>query len=794
VCVSHQDEEEFTRRGVAPEKLAVIANGVDVGAYENAADLGEARALLGGRPVAVFLGSGHPPNIDAARFILERLAPANPDVLFFVVGTAGDAVRHHPRPTNVLLCGAVSVAEKVRLLQLADVAINPMRSGGGSSLKVADYLAAGLPVLSTPIGLRGFEIAPGEDAVAADLDSFSAALRSLVASPQERTRLGERGRRYARQHSDWSVLAERYRDLLEAAISERPVRLLVSTFRFTDPPLGGAETYLFRVLEQIARRGEFTIDVATFDVRGIANFAHFGSRYEPGPHATPSFVRRVHGFAVEVPAEDDLMESCRHLFALWQREELPLARRFAPRFDAAVLLGGWYPVETYSDRVQRWTGEQAEIFCPRGCRRIVLEGQAPSATPLRVSFDGRVLHQGTVNGDFALDLDLGEAPAGILSMETQAAYRARQDARRLGLCIRRIVAGEGQSERELALAEDYATYLRKSDSAAWVAALIETTEGRAPQDDQPFQFSRGPSSRAFEEWLGDNVGSYDLVLAHGIPFSPAVVAGEAARAAGVPYHVLPHYHMDDRYYHWQRYYELFRGAELTLAAPDRSIPLFFDRIGARAVAVAGGGIDPSEFADLGAARRAFRAVHASPRPFVLVLGRKEGNKGYRRVIAAVDRLRALGVDCEVVLIGSDADSLPIGSPAARYYANQPRPVVLGALAECACLATMSESESFGIVVVEAWACGKPVVANRDCPAFAELVDDGHDGILCGSEEEIATALERLLAEPQAAARLGAAGRKKAFARYTWERMAEAIEQALLAAADRSPDKETRAVA
>jgi glycosyltransferase involved in cell wall biosynthesis len=107
---------------------------------------------------------------------------------------------------------------------------------------------------------------------------------------------------------------------------------------------------------------------------------------------------------------------------------------------------------------------------------------------------------------------------------------------------------------------------------------------------------------------------------------------------------------------------------------------------------------------------------------------------------------------------------------------------------------MSESESFGIVIVEAWACGKAVIANRACPAFVELVDDGDNGFLCGSDDEIATALERLLAQPDTAARLGEAGKAKAFARYTWERMAEAIEQALLAAADRSPDKETRAVA
>lgn len=784
VCVSRQDRDEFAHR-FAAATIDVIANGVDVAAYAAAVDLAGPRELFRGRPAAVFLGSGHPPNVDAARFILERLAPENPDILFLVVGSAGDAVRHHPRPANVLLCGVVSAAEKTRLLQLADVAINPMRSGGGSSLKVAEYLAAGLPVLSTPIGLRGFDLQPGKDAVTAELDSFSAALGRLVAAPDDRARIGARGREFAGEHCDWARLAERYRTLLEAMIAERRLRLLVCTFRFTDPPLGGAETYLFRVLEQLARQGRFAIDVATLDVRGISNVAHFGGRYEPGPHATPAFVRRVHGFAAEAPAAGELMEACRGLFALWQREEGALARRFAARFEAVVLLGGWYPLERHAMQPHRWTGACAEIQCPPGCRALTIHGHAPSATPLRVSFAERTLHEGTAHGRFTLRLDLGEAAPGILSIQADAVYRGRNDARRLGVCITGIEVDDGDTPHALALEEDYATHLRTTDLAAWIAALIDTTNARHPGDDAPFQVTRGPRSRHYEQWLADHVSGYDLVLAHGIPFSPAVVAGDAARAAGVPYVVLPHFHMDDRYYHWQAYYRLFRGAEVVLAAPDRSRTLFFEPIGARAVAVAGGGIDAAEFSDLEAHRRAFRTLHASPRPFVLVLGRKEANKGYHRVVAAVERLRGRGVDCEVVLIGPDADAHPITAAGASYYGSQPRSVALGALASCVGLATMSDSESFGIVIVEAWACGKPVIANRDCPAFAELIDDGEDGLLCRSEDDIAAAITRLVTDPALGARLGARGRTKALAHYTWEGAAATISEALLGAVRRS---------
>jgi glycosyltransferase involved in cell wall biosynthesis len=105
-------------------------------------------------------------------------------------------------------------------------------------------------------------------------------------------------------------------------------------------------------------------------------------------------------------------------------------------------------------------------------------------------------------------------------------------------------------------------------------------------------------------------------------------------------------------------------------------------------------------------------------------------------------------------------------------------MVLGALASCLCLASMSESESFGIVVVEAWMCGKPVIVNRDCLAYAELVEEGSDGVLCRNSEEVAQAVEVFVRDSALASRLGQAGRSKAMQHYTWDRVAQDIGWAL----------------
>lgn len=793
VCVSDEDRALFARR-VAPARLTVVGNGVDTAAYATEAPaLASVRRALDGRPLAIFLGSGHPPNAEAVRFIAERLAPACPDVVFVVLGGAGDALRGQPHPDNLLACGFVSAAEKAALLRLADVAINPMRRGGGSSLKVAEYLAAGLPVLSTAIGLRGFALEPGREAAVAALDAFAAALRDLLADRPRRAALAARAREHARQHCDWRPLARRYGALLERLIAERPTRLLACTFRFTDPPLGGAETFLFRTLEALARQHRFVVDVAAFGVAGIETVAHFGAAYAPGPVARPDFVRHALEFAVEAPPRAALLAACRDLFDLWQREDAALAAPFAARFDEVVLLGGWYPLERHPDGAQRWTGARAQLACPAHCRGLVIDGRVPAPTPLTISRDGRTLHAATVQGAFSIRVALEPGSAGPLTLASEAVFRQRSDPRRLGVCVTGIAADDGRGARPVSLAEDYSARLRRTDPGAWIDALIAVTAARAAADDAPFLLTRGPRSDAYDRWLAEHVADYDVVLAHGLPFSPAVAAGAAARAAGVPYVVLPHHHIDDRYYHWQSYYALLRGAARVIAAPDRSLPLFFARIGAAAVAVPGGGIDPAELDDLDAARDAFRGVHAPARPFVLVLGRKEANKGYHRVLAAARRLRARGGGADVVLIGADADGAPVGGEGVYAYGSQPRAVALGALASCACLATMSESESFGIVLAEAWACGRPVVANADCPAFAELVADGVDGLLCRTDTELEDALARLLADPALAARLGDAGRAKALARYTWPHIAAAIAAVLRQAAAR-PERATAAAA
>lgn len=99
--------------------------------------------------------------------------------------------------------------------------------------------------------------------------------------------------------------------------------------------------------------------------------------------------------------------------------------------------------------------------------------------------------------------------------------------------------------------------------------------------------------------------------------------------------------------------------------------------------------------------------------------------------------------------------------------------VPGFLAETGVFVLSSRSEGLGLVLVEAMAAGRPVVATR-VGGVPEVVVDGETGLLVEPENPgaLAAAVRRLLADPALAARMGQGGRRRAQEHFSARRMAE----------------------
>ena len=158
--------------------------------------------------LAVFFGSWHPPNLAAARIILW-LAPQLPQVQFVMGGTHGDAFPAHEVPDNVVFTGQVIERVKRTLLAAADVALNPVLHGSGTNLKVIEYLASGVPVVSTGFGVRGLEVGNGRHLLVAEPHEMVDAVQRVFADPAASEARARAGRSLAIERYDWAALGSR---------------------------------------------------------------------------------------------------------------------------------------------------------------------------------------------------------------------------------------------------------------------------------------------------------------------------------------------------------------------------------------------------------------------------------------------------------------------------------------------------------------------------------------------------------------------------------------------------------
>lgn len=803
VTCTEEDARHF--RGLGAETM-VVGNG---------SAPAPAPPRAGGPPTVGFLGSAHPPNLEAAAYIIESLAPVFPEVSFEFVGGVCEALSSHPLPPNIVLRGVVDEAAKARVLGGWTVALNPVVTGGGSSLKLPDYLAHGLATISTPQGSRGFAIAQEGLGRVVERDEFPSVLWHLLSDEDLRSQYARKARAYAEKHLRWEAQAAPLRDWLarrgaRAKADGGGPSLLVVTYRYTEPPLGGAEEYLIEVLRWL-RPWFRTIELAALDVVGpLENRHHFGCGFTAGEGAARVLAElfdAVRLFAPEPVPEDALFTTCRQLERAQVRSELALYRPFVNALrkrGAAMPLGGFYWPQEYEGKVQRWTAGEFSFALPPGTRVFCLDGWTPKRKQLvvaAVELDGpdrgetRELYSQYIDENFSLKLALAENASPEVILCTVDEHSEPTDHRPLGVLLDwaavLVETGAGKHVRRnrpslaspvaeipVDLGAEPDRLLPTKHFAAWVERLSAVAQARGEEEERAFASVRGPHSRALQAWLSDNAAHYDVVLVQGIPFDivPSTVETLAHCEPRPRIVVLPHFHGEDRFYYWRRYLDSFAAADRTLLFSKQLAARLGDP--AKNVVVPGGGIDIEEETSEAAIAR-FREVHQSEAPFFLVLGRKTASKGYGRVIGALRALRQEGWELDLVMIGPDDDGIGIEEDGVHFLGFQPREVVLGALSASIGLVTMSVSESFGIVVCEAWKFRKPVIANRACAAFRELVRDGETGLLVESEEELSAAMAQLAQDPELCARLGEAGFERAVSAFAWQRVADLVGEILL---------------
>lgn len=758
IAVSEEDAASLSIGVRTAGPLVVVRNGAEAPAVPEHEVLQEIQRQIWPRS-AVFLGSAHPPNAEAARFIIQRLAALCPDVQFHLIGSVCSSVGESSRG-NVRLWGVLDEQRKAAVMQSCTLALNPMSSGSGSNVKLADFFANGLFTITTEFGQRGYPAAIQPHVVVTELEGFAPALRTALERLEGE---GEESRSERRRLFDeclsMRALGEEYARFLQKLELPRK-RVLFVTYRYTAPALGGAEVMCEQLLRALDGSGCFDVDVVATAVSSMSNVGRFSEEYS-FDEATQAFIGLQHTrFARFDVGASPLGSSDDRLARAWRLQgafERCVYESVAGQCMQSALAWGWGAVEDCGGEASRWAFSSAGLHLDSAAE-VYIEGEAPTATALLIQdAGGRLLYNEQVSGRFSIRFD---APAGMVELFSSAA-EVVGDPRPLAFIVRGVSI-DG-SALDLALSPVCHTAGKRAGDGFNIlddaARLTRHATGLRLTD------LRGPWSSGLEGFIAENMEKYDLVITHNSVFRPAITAIEHARRCSVPSILIPHAHLDDDYYHFPDVTGCALDASLVMAAP-RAACQFFERKGCR-VEYLPAGIDPDEiFSE--ADRQAFKRLYPSDEPFVLVLGRKAGAKGYQKIIDAVEQLQS-EAKLNVVLIGPDDDGLPVEAPYASYLGRQPREVVRGALLSCVALVNMSDSESFGIVLLEAWMAGKPVIANEECAAFHDMAVDGINALLVNAAG-LKPALLRLLQEPELRMKLASEGAQQ-LQHYHWSEIA-----------------------
>ncbi len=172
-------------------------------------------------------------------------------------------------------------------------------------------------------------------------------------------------------------------------------------------------------------------------------------------------------------------------------------------------------------------------------------------------------------------------------------------------------------------------------------------------------------------------------------------------------------------------------------------------------------------------------------PYVIFVGRASYDKGAIHAAQAVNRLRAKGIKIALVLVGQSTNEFQtylnklssVEKSGIHHYGictDEEKHILMS---NAQMLLLPSRTDSFGLVLLEAWSHSLPVIGAR-AGGIPDVIDEGKNGLLVdfGDVEKLAEAVQHLLENKSVRVAFGEAGHQKIETTFTWQRVGDRVLQ------------------
>ncbi len=539
------------------------------------------------------------------------------------------------------------------------------------------------------------------------------------------------------------------------------------TYRWGKDLFGGAELHHRRLAQELLDAGH-KVSVLTTTGHGFRQFCHWGAIWDSFETAIGDDEGiSVHRYPIKPSMKWQLAWDAKrlqqHVEEIDQHpvdEFYMLMREAAGTTPGLHLINGFHYPELQGENAVRWSMPNSR-FLVTGFDKLqgtfTVKGHAPKPNHLRLYVgEAEVGDQKVEPGHFEFSVQVNGACADILRLSHDSHWRPLADFRTLGAQIHEATfTPDAGGELRADLWNDHRSLGRRRprEWQDWLLRRSDQLLGWGRKIDR----LRGP--RSYRLRVAVEESKADMVIHCNMPWATTSRVREGDLA-------MPLWHIEDEYYYWPHWIRALKRARFVLANTPYTAEDFFPRLGIKAHFV-GPPIWQPEALPTREDIEPFTRKHGleADKVTVLTVSRKSAEKRYDAIAASVARLHEAGVAVQFIGVGPEVDQRPFSYPGCKWIGPLRDDELQCAYAACDVFCLMSESESFGMVIPEAWHHGKPVVVNSLCGPAASLVRDGETGLLAEPGPDLDSALRRLVENEQERHRMGEAGKTEASSKY-----------------------------